>query len=47
LAAMEHQLQTQMAPQPQELEALQAVDTLLAECGELLATSAHDMDQAA
>ena len=47
LAAMELQLQNQMAPHPQELEALQSVDTLLADCRELLATSAPEMDQAA
>ena len=47
LAAMELQLQNQMAPHPQELEALQSVDSLLADCRELLATSAPEMDQAA
>ena len=47
LAARELQLQNQMAPHPQELEALQSVDTLLADCRELLATSAPEMDQAA
>ena len=47
LAAMELQLQNQMAPHPQELEALQSVDTLLADCRELLATSVPEIDQAA
>ena len=46
-AAMELQLQNQMAPHPQELEALQSVDSLLANCRELLATSVPEIDQAA
>jgi len=47
LAAIELQLQNQMTTHPQELEALQSVDALLADCRELLATSAPDMDQVA
>ena len=47
MAAMELQLQNEMAPHPQELESLQSVDSLLADCRALLTASASEMEQAA
>ena len=42
LAAMELQLQSQLAPHPQELESLQTVESLLNDCRQLLAVPADE-----